>query len=315
MKKRPSKERTVPGAARAPGGGRRARGHGSPGPTAGTPAAGERPAQRREPQMASRRRPDQPGEPGGQPGMQLEGRHPVLEALRRGRRLYRLWVAEGVQMKGPVAEILELASARGLAVERCPRERLDALSDTGHHQGVIALAEPPAYVSVEEILARAEARKEPPLLLLLDGIQDPGNLGSLLRTAEAVGVHGVLIPKHGAVGLTPAVARASAGASEVVPVAQVVNLAAEMERLKAAGLWLVGADASGPEELWAADLTGPLGLVVGSEGRGLRRLVRDRCDRLVRIPMWGQIASLNAGVAGALLLYEARRQRSQASPH
>lgn len=239
---------------------------------------------------------------------QVEGRNPVREALQAGRSLERvLMISE--ERPGPLTEIKELARTRGVRVDVVDKESLDRRSITGSHQGVIALAAAKAYVDVEEILAIAEERGEAPLLLLCDEVQDPHNLGALLRSAEAIGVHGVVIPARRAVGLTATVAKTSAGAVEHIAVARVTNMVQTMKRLKEAGLWLVGAEMSAERTLWETDLTGPLAVVVGSEGTGLGRLVSEHCDFLVRLPMRGRVSSLNASVAGSLVLFEVLRQR------
>jgi 23S rRNA (guanosine2251-2'-O)-methyltransferase len=240
----------------------------------------------------------------------LYGRQPVREALRaQCRHLYRLILAGGV--RGPVVdEIMALARQAGVSIQHTDRRGLDALCAEANHQGVAIEASGYPYAALPDLLAVARERTEAPFLLLLDHLQDPQNLGSLLRTAEAAGAHGAVIPRRRAAGVTPAVVRASAGASEHLAVAQVTNVARTLAELKEAGLWIAGLEGS-PEaqRLYAADLTGPLGLVVGSEGQGMARLIRERCDFLLRLPMRGQIESLNAAVAGAVALYEVRRQR------
>ncbi|HET7011372.1 MAG TPA: 23S rRNA (guanosine(2251)-2'-O)-methyltransferase RlmB [Anaerolineales bacterium] len=239
----------------------------------------------------------------------ITGRRAVLEILRAGRRrVQRLYVAEGAQARGALAEILGEAETRGVPVARVGRDNLPG-EDA---QGLAAEVEPYPYSDLGEILDRAAAGGEPILALLLDAIQDPQNLGTLLRTAEAVGVHGVILPYRQGVGVSPAVVRVSSGASEHLLVAR-ENLAQAMARLKEAGAWLVGLDMDpGAEPLDQADLRGPLGLVVGGEGSGLRRLVRESCDRLVRLPMRGRLGSLNAAVAGSVVLYAAWAQRGYA---
>jgi 23S rRNA (guanosine2251-2'-O)-methyltransferase len=207
------------------------------------------------------------------------------------------------------------ARRRGVPVQEVSPAVLERLAKTRTPQGVIAFAAAHSTVDLDDILARSRERSEPPFLLLLDGVEDPGNLGAILRSAEAAGVHGVVIPRHRAAGLTAAVAATSAGAIEHVSVAQVTNLSAAIERLKSAGVWVVGADASARDDLYTARLSPPVGVVVGGEGRGLSRLVRERCDTLVRIPMHGVTASLNASVAAGVVLFEIRRQmRSQPGP-
>ena len=241
----------------------------------------------------------------------LYGRQPVREALRAGRRqVFKVLLARGIKPTGIVGEILALAAEASVAIQPVERQELDQLGGEANHQGLAAEVSGYPYVDLEATLDAAGQAGEAPFLLLLDHVQDPQNLGSLLRAAEAAGVHGVVIPGRRAVGVTPAAVRASAGAAEQVHVVQVSNLVQAMERLKAAGVWLAGLEAL-PEALpyTGADLSGPLGLVVGSEGQGLARLVRERCDFLIRLPLRGQVESLNAGVAGAIALYEALRQR------
>lgn len=240
---------------------------------------------------------------------QIEGKNPVREALRAGRRIKKLAAARGAE-RG-LREILQLAEEVGIPVEWHSRGYLDKISQTRAHQGIIAWREPLGYVELEDILSIAQARQEPPFVILLDRLQDPHNLGSVLRTAEAVGAHGVIIPKHRAVGLTATVAKTSAGAVEYVPVAQVTNLSRAIERLKEHGLWIVGADMSGEQLYFVADLTGPIGIVIGAEGKGMSRLVREKCDFHVRLPMRGQLNCLNAAVAAGILMYEVIRQRQK----
>lgn len=235
----------------------------------------------------------------------LVGRNAVREALRAGRRRVDwLLLAEGVERKGIIADILHLCQKGGIAVRTAPRVELDRLGSE-HHQGVAARVSDYPYVALEEILSVAAERGEPPFLLALDSLQDPQNVGSLLRTAEAVGVHGVILPERRAAAITPAVSRASAGAVEHLRVAQVTNLARTLEALKAQGVWVVGVeDHPRAQDYHRADLNIPLVIVLGSEGEGLRRLVMDKCDLLVRIPMRGRINSLNVAVAGSLVLYQ-----------
>ena len=233
-------------------------------------------------------------------------------ALRAGRRrVYRLAVAEGAKEAGALAEIVALAEARGIEVRHVPRADLDGVTDALVHQGVVAYAAPYPYADLDEILARAEERGEPPFLLALDSVQDPQNVGSLLRTAEAVGMHGALVPERRAAGITPAVSRASAGAVEHLPVAEVTNLVRALEGLKERGVWVVGIEGvAEAQDYGAVDLSMPLVLVVGGEGPGMRRLVRETCDLLVRLPMRGEVTSLNVSVAGSVVLYRAWEARA-----
>lgn len=240
--------------------------------------------------------------------VQIEGRHPVLEALRAGRALRKLVVSRAGATGRGMHDLIGEARRRGVPVQEVDPAVLDRLARTRAPQGVIAYAAAHAVVDLDDVLQQSRERAEAPFLLLLDGVEDPGNLGAILRSAEAAGVHGVVIPRHRAAGLSPVVATASAGAIEHVPVAQLSNLSIAIERLKREGLWVIGADAGAQVDLYDVSLQPPLALVVGGEGRGLSRLVRERCDRLVRIPMHGLTASLNVSVAAAILLFEARRQ-------
>lgn len=238
----------------------------------------------------------------------ISGRNPVYEVLRAHRRqVFRLWVAQGAEERGRLTDILKLAGERRVVVERVPRQRLDMLGEA--HQGVAVEASGYPYSTLQDILQLAQERGEPPFVLVLDALQNPQNFGTLLRTAEAVGVHGVLIPLARTVSVTPAVVHASAGASEHLLVAA-LNLAQGIERLKQADIWVIGLEAS-PEAqtLENVRLDGALALVVGSEGEGLRALVRKSCDMLVCLPMRGKIESLNAAVAGSVVLYWAFQQR------
>jgi 23S rRNA (guanosine2251-2'-O)-methyltransferase len=242
------------------------------------------------------------------PETQIEGRHPVLEAMRAGRPLRKLVVARTAARTASLRRLIGEARRRGIAVQEVDPAVLERLARTRTPQGVIAVAAAHAAVELDDVLAASRARAEAPFLLMLDGIEDPGNLGAILRSADAAGVHGVVLPRRRAAGLSPAVAATSAGAIEHVLVAQVANLSMAIERLKAEGIWVIGADAGASDDLYAVSLLPPVALVIGSEGRGLSRLVRQRCDRLVRIPMYGATASLNASVAAALCLFEVRRQ-------
>lgn len=237
----------------------------------------------------------------------LAGRNAVMEALRGGRSLNRLLVAEG-SAAGSMREIIALAREKGIAIQFCRRSRLDDMAQGIRHQGVLAQVPPVQYAELEDILQRARDRREPPFIVLLDELEDPHNLGAILRTADAAGVHGVLIPRHRSCPLSAVVARTSAGAVEHVPVARIGNMAQTIRGLKQEGLWVAAADMDGAD-YYDADLTGALLLVIGSEGRGVGRLIREQCDFVVRIPMVGKINSLNASVAGSILMYEAMKQR------
>lgn len=242
----------------------------------------------------------------------LYGLHPVLEALRsKDRDLHRIYLEQGRRGR-TVEEILELARARHVPVAFEPREGLDRRAGTARHQGAIGVAAAKAYLSLDDLLESVSGL-DAPLLLVLDGIEDPRNLGAILRTAEAVGVNGVVLPTRRAVGLTGTVAKVSAGAIEHIPVARVVNLSQAIERLKEARFWIYGLDAKGSRSYAEVDYRGPVALVVGGEGRGLRPLVASRCDGTVRIPMRGKVESLNVSVATAVVLYEILRQRAGAN--
>lgn len=239
--------------------------------------------------------------------LKIEGRNAVLEAFRAGKPMDKLFLLDGCQ-DGPIQSILREAKKTDVILHFVTRERLDQLSETGKHQGVIAYAAAYEYAEVEDMLQLAKERGEAPFLILLDGIEDPHNLGAIIRTANQAGAHGVIIPKRRAVGLTATVARTSAGALNYTPVAKVTNLVQTMEELKKKGLWFVCADMGG-ELMYRQNLTGPIGLVIGNEGEGVSRLVRETCDFTASIPMKGQIDSLNASVAMGVLAYEIVRQR------
>lgn len=238
----------------------------------------------------------------------LVGRNAVTEALRAGRGINKILLAEG-DKEAFASEILNLAKERKIICQFVERSKIEALAAGHRHQGVLAYAAPVEYAELEDILARAEAKGEAPFLLLLDELEDPHNLGALLRTADATGVHGVLIPKHRSVPLNATVAKTSAGAIEYVPVARIGNIAQTLKALKEKGFWVAGADMDGAQAYYEADLTGALVLVVGSEGRGMSRLTKEACDFIVSMPMVGHINSLNASVAGSILMYESMRQR------
>ena len=237
----------------------------------------------------------------------IEGRNAVIEAMRAGTPIDKLFILDGCQ-DGPVSTIRREAKKRDIYVKYVSRDRLDQMSSTGKHQGVIAYGASYEYSSVEDILARAREKQEDPFIILLDGIEDPHNLGAIIRTANQAGAHGVIIPKDRAVGLTAAVARASAGALSYTPVARVTNIGQCIEDLKKEGLWFACADMDG-EVMYSLNLTGPIGLVIGSEGDGVGRLVRSKCDYVASIPMKGDIDSLNASVAAGVLAFEIVRQR------
>ena len=239
--------------------------------------------------------------------MTIEGRNAVSEALRAGKPIDRLFIQDHCQ-DGPVLTIKRLARAKDIPVKYVEKERLDQLSETGRHQGVIAYAAAYEYAQVGDMLAAAQEKGEPPFLILLDGIEDPHNLGAIIRTANLAGAHGVIIPKDRAAGLTATVARTSAGALNYTPVARVTNLAKTMKELKKQGMWFVCADMDGTS-MYDLDLKGSIGLVIGNEGEGVGRLVKETCDFTASIPMKGDIDSLNASVAAGVFAYEIVRQR------
>ncbi|WP_083238917.1 23S rRNA (guanosine(2251)-2'-O)-methyltransferase RlmB [Caloranaerobacter ferrireducens] len=239
----------------------------------------------------------------------IEGRNPVLEALKSDRNIEKIMIAKGAE-KGSVKKIKAIAKEKGIVIQYVDRNKLDSISATNSHQGVIAIASAYEYKTVEDILNYAENRNEDPFIIILDGIKDPHNLGAIMRTAECAGVHGIIIPKRRSVGLTPVVAKSSAGAIEYLPVAKVSNIVYTMEELKEKGIWICGTDMDGESNYYEKDLRGPLAIVIGSEGEGMSRLVKEKCDFLVKIPMKGNVTSLNASVAASILTYEVLRQRS-----
>ena len=237
------------------------------------------------------------------------GINPVTEALKAGRPIQRLLIAEQRKLDRDILEIIRLAKGRGTEVRIATRDLLKREAPNGLHQGVIAITAAREYAALDDILKLPAQKGQSPLYLVLDGVEDPRNLGALLRTAEATGVHGVIIPERRAVGLTESVAKAAAGALEYVPVVKVVNIVNTLEELKKAGVWVAGAEAGGDTLYWDADFVRPVALVLGGEDKGVRRLVRERCDYLLSIPLVGNITSLNVSVAAGVLLYEVLRQR------
>ncbi len=237
----------------------------------------------------------------------LEGRNAVIEALKADVTIDKVFLAEGIRG----ADVMSEAKSRGVPVIVCDRRKLDRMSLTGNHQGIIAQAAAKEYVSLEVILGNAEMRNEPPLIVACDGIEDPHNLGAVIRSAEAAGAHGVIIPKRRASGLTAAAAKASAGALSYMPVHKAVNLASALDLLREKGVWVFGAEADGDEGLYDAPFDRPSVLVIGSEGKGLGRLIREKCDYVVSIPMRGRVNSLNASNAAAVMLFEAVRRRTR----
>jgi 23S rRNA (guanosine2251-2'-O)-methyltransferase len=237
----------------------------------------------------------------------IAGRNPVIEALRSDRDINKIIIAEGSQ-RGQMQVVLGLAKERNILVQFVPKQKVDQLTDESH-QGVVAQVAAYQYAEVDDILQNAADKGEDAFILILDELEDPHNLGSILRTADAAGVHGIIIPKRRAVGLTATVAKLSTGAIEYVPVARVTNLARTIDELKERGVWVFGTDADGSQDYRNMDATMPLALVIGSEGKGMGRLIREKCDFLVHLPMSGQVTSLNASVAAALLMYEVHRKR------
>jgi len=235
------------------------------------------------------------------------GRNPVLEALKSERDINKIWIAEGSQ-RGAMQQIIQLAKQNGVLVQYVPKKKIDQMAE-GNHQGVIAQVAAYKYYEVTELFKRAAEKSEPPFFLILDELEDPHNLGSIMRTADAVGAHGIIIPKRRSVGLTATVAKASTGAIEHIPVARVTNLARTIEELKKQGVWIVGTDTKGSDDYRSLDGTMPIALVIGSEGKGIGRLILEKCDFLVRLPMKGKVTSLNASVAASLLMYEVYRKR------
>lgn len=236
----------------------------------------------------------------------IEGRNPVTEAIKSGREIDKLLVSA---REGSIKKIVAMAKERGIPVQEVVRTKLDELSETGAHQGVIALVAAHEYATVDEILSAAEKKGESPFIILLDEITDPHNLGSVLRTANAVGAHGVIIPKRRSVGLSSVVAKTSAGALEYTPVARVANMAQTIDKLKEKGIWFYATHQDAKQSYTEADFKGGIGIVVGSEGKGVSRIVAEKCDFLISIPMKGEINSLNASVAAGVVMYEALRQR------
>ena len=238
----------------------------------------------------------------------LEGRNSVIEALRANRTINKLLIAKG-DTEGSINQIIGMARERNIIIQEVDRQRLDMISSTKAHQGVIAFVAMKDYVEIDEIINNAKAKGEDPFIIILDEITDPHNLGSILRTANAVGAHGVIIPKRRAVGLTAVVSKVAAGAVEYVPVARVTNISQAISDLKKKNIWVAGTDSTGDKYFYEQDLKGPIALVIGSEGKGMAKIVRDSCDYVVKIPMKGDISSLNASVAGAVVMYEIMRQR------
>ncbi|NLO22598.1 MAG: 23S rRNA (guanosine(2251)-2'-O)-methyltransferase RlmB [Syntrophomonadaceae bacterium] len=239
----------------------------------------------------------------------LAGINSIVEALKGRRRIDKILVQENRQESKRMAELLQLASKKGVFVQVVEKSRLDKLYTIGNHQGIIALVDAYSYSSLEEVLEYAALSKQAPFLVILDGIEDPRNFGAIVRTAESAGVHGIIVPRHHSVTVNETVARASAGAIEYMPIIQVANLVNTIKGLKEQGMWVIGADMEAKDHYYNLSIPTPTVLVIGGEGKGLKRLVKENCDLLLKIPMKGQMASLNASVAAALLIYEVLRQR------
>ena len=238
----------------------------------------------------------------------IAGRNPILEALKAGRDFHNIFIARGLKGSS-VQDIILLAKSKRLHIQYVDKREIDSLSKVPNNQGVVALVSNYNYFSIDDILSTAKKRQEDPFILIVDEVKDPHNLGSLIRSSEAAGVHGLIITYHRSVGLTPTVSKVSTGALEYIMVSRVINLASTIDGLKKAGLWVVGADANANKLCYDVDLNIPLALVVGSEERGIKKSIKGKCDLLVRIPMYGRISSLNVAVAGALVIYEAVRQK------
>ena len=235
------------------------------------------------------------------------GRNPILEILKSGKEIEKIFIAKG-QLKGSIEKIIGIAKDRGIVIQQVDRNKLDQMSQGNIHQGVIALVGDYKYSTVDEIMNKAKGLNKPPFIIVLDGIEDPHNLGAIIRTAECGGVDGIIIPKRRSVHVTQGVYSSSAGAVEHMSIAKVTNISDTIEKLKEKGLWIYGADVSGEENYFDRDLKGPIALVIGSEGRGISRVVKEKCDFLLKIPMFGQISSLNASNAASILIYEVIRQ-------
>ncbi|MEC0371255.1 23S rRNA (guanosine(2251)-2'-O)-methyltransferase RlmB [Paenibacillus chibensis] len=241
----------------------------------------------------------------------IGGKHSVIEALKSGRTINKIWIAEGAQ-KHLTQPIIVEAKKLGIIIQQVDKRKLDQLAPGVQHQGVVAQAAPYAYAEVEDILLAAENKGEPPFILLLDEIEDPHNLGSILRTADCTGVHGVIVPKRRSAQVTATVSKTSAGAAEYVPVARVTNLGQTIDSLKEKGIWVVGTDVSAAQGIYETNVfDGPVAIVIGNEGKGMGRLIREKCDVLIKLPMNGQINSLNASVAAGVVMYEVLRRRNQ----
>ncbi|WP_059105420.1 23S rRNA (guanosine(2251)-2'-O)-methyltransferase RlmB [Shouchella shacheensis] len=241
-------------------------------------------------------------------GEMIIGKNPVIEAIKSGHTIHKLWIADN-SGKGQMGKLITLAKQHGVIIQNAPKRKLEQLVGNANHQGVVASVAAYEYASINDLFRRAEEKREDPFFLVLDEIEDPHNLGSIMRTADAIGAHGIIIPKRRSVGLTQTVAKASTGAIEYVPVVRVTNLARTMDELKGRGVWFAGTDAEASDDYSKASFDLPLGLVIGSEGKGMSRLTKEKCDFLLSIPMRGNVTSLNASVAASLLMYEVYRKR------
>lgn len=237
----------------------------------------------------------------------IAGRNSIIETLKSERDIHKIWIAESSQ-RGPMQTIVKLAKERNILIQYVPRKKIDQITNE-NHQGVVAQVAAYQYAEIEDLFKRAEEKGEDPFFLILDELEDPHNLGSILRTADASGVHGIIIPKRRSVGLTATVAKLSTGAIEYIPVARVTNIATTIDELKKRGIWVFGTDARESQDYRKMDASMPLALIIGSEGKGMGRLVREKCDFLIRLPMVGQVTSLNASVAAAIMMYEVHRKR------
>ena len=240
----------------------------------------------------------------------VEGRNAVLEALKSDREINKMLVQKG-EKNGSINSIISLAKQKGIVIVEAEKSKLDMISQTGHHQGVIIYTSPQKYCEVEDILNIAKKKNEDPFIVILDEIEDPYNLGSIIRTCEVAGVHGVIIPKRRSALITGVVEKVSVGATNYLPIARVTNLAQTIESLKKENVWIIGTDMDAPNVQYNTDLTGAVALVIGSEGKGMGRLIKDKCDLLIKIPMFGKVTSLNAGVSAGICIYEVVRQRDK----
>lgn len=238
----------------------------------------------------------------------IEGRNPVIEALKSDRQIEKVIIAKGTK-EGSISKIVAMARDKNIIIQNVDRSKLDSMSDTNAHQGVIAIAAEYAYKTIDDILSLAEERGEAPFIIILDEIEDPHNLGAIIRSAECAGAHGVIIPKRRSVGVTAVVAKTSAGAVEYVPVVKVTNISDTIEQLKKLNIWVYGADVEGENYYYEKDLRGSIALVIGNEGKGMSRIVKEKCDFLIKIPVLGKVSSLNASVAASILTYDVVRQR------